>query len=99
MKGRLIIGLLGGSGFLMLLGGLAAGCTPDTAAPVLQQRPGTALTAAPAGTAVAVNLPPTQVWLEPFTDQACLDCHTNQAQLIELAKPDEPKESLSEGPG
>lgn len=97
MRGRLVIGLFGGGGFLLLLGGLIAGCTPDTSAPVLQQRPTTAQTQQP--TTVAVNLPPTQVWLEPFTDQACLNCHTDQAKLVELAKPDEPKESLSEGPG
>lgn len=82
----------------MLLGGLVTGCTPDTSAPVLQQRPASVQTAQPTGVAVA-DLPATAVWLEPFTDHACLNCHTNQQQLVELAKPDEPKESLSEGPG
>jgi hypothetical protein len=37
--------------------------------------------------------------LEPFVDQACLDCHTDQAALLELAIPDDPVESHSEGPG
>ena len=38
---------------------------------------------------------------EPFTDQACLDCHTDQASLTELAVVDEeePEEALSSGPG
>ena len=38
---------------------------------------------------------------EPFTDQACLDCHTDQARLTELAvvEEEEPEESLSSGPG
>lgn len=34
-----------------------------------------------------------------FTDQACLDCHTDDVRLQELAVEDEPTESLSEGPG
>mgnify|MGYP007072848306 CR=1 FL=1 len=98
MRGRLIIGLLG-SGGLMLLGGLMASCTPNTAAPILQPRTGDLPTTTPDSIAIAANLPPTPVWLEPFTDQTCLDCHTDQAQLTTLAKPDEPTESLSEGPG
>lgn len=95
MQGRWLAGLLGSGGFIILLGSLVAGCAPDTAAPVLQPRPNPAQTAQPA----AVNLPPTEVWLKPFTDTACLECHTDQAKLTELAKPVEAKESLSEGPG
>ncbi|MBL8131528.1 MAG: hypothetical protein JNL42_06695 [Anaerolineae bacterium] len=37
--------------------------------------------------------------LEPFTDTACLDCHTNEAKLRELAQEDAPAEAESEGPG
>ena len=37
--------------------------------------------------------------LEPFVDQACLDCHTDQPTLLELAIPDDPVEAPSEGPG
>lgn len=38
---------------------------------------------------------------EPFTDRACLDCHTDQAHLTELAvvEAEEPEEALSSGPG
>ncbi len=38
---------------------------------------------------------------EPFTDQACLDCHTDQARLTELAvvEQEDEKEALSSGPG
>jgi hypothetical protein len=37
-----------------------------------------------------------------FTDTACLDCHTDEALLRELAwepEIEEPEESLSSGPG
>ncbi|MBZ0275246.1 MAG: hypothetical protein K8I60_03835 [Anaerolineae bacterium] len=38
--------------------------------------------------------------IPPFTDHACLDCHTNEARLRDLAvKPEPPEESLSSGPG
>ena len=38
---------------------------------------------------------------EPFEDTACLDCHTDQQRLTELAatKEEEHTESLSSGPG
>lgn len=41
---------------------------------------------------------PNQV-VPPFTDIACLECHTNQDQLQRLAVEEEVVESLSEGPG
>lgn len=34
-----------------------------------------------------------------FTDQPCLDCHTDQERLVELAVEDEVVEVPSEGPG
>ncbi|MBK8026712.1 MAG: hypothetical protein IPK19_36345 [Chloroflexi bacterium] len=37
--------------------------------------------------------------LEPFTDTACLECHTDEAKLRELAQEDAPAEAESEGPG
>lgn len=38
--------------------------------------------------------------IPPFTDYACLDCHTDEGRLKELAvKPEEPEEALSSGPG
>jgi len=36
--------------------------------------------------------------VEPFTEQVCLDCHTNQERLTELAVEEEVV-SLNEGPG
>ena len=38
--------------------------------------------------------------IEPFTDQPCLDCHTNQSLLTELAVVEEDVPAApSEGPG
>lgn len=38
--------------------------------------------------------------IEPFTDSACLDCHTDQQRLTELAVvEEEAPEALSSGPG
>lgn len=36
---------------------------------------------------------------EPFTDQACLDCHTDEDRLVALAVEEESPEALSSGPG
>jgi hypothetical protein len=36
---------------------------------------------------------------EPFSDQACLDCHTDEDRLKELAVEEESPETLSSGPG
>ena len=37
--------------------------------------------------------------VEPFVDQACLDCHTDRSLLTELAVEEVVVEALSEGPG
>ncbi len=44
---------------------------------------------------LAIEPPPV---VEPFTEQVCLDCHTDQERLTALAVEEE-KVSLSEGPG
>jgi len=44
---------------------------------------------------LAIEPPPV---VEPFTEQVCLDCHTDQERLTALAVEKE-KVSLSEGPG
>lgn len=36
---------------------------------------------------------------QPFTDQACLDCHTDDTRLQTLAVAKEVAETPSEGPG
>lgn len=52
------------------------------------------------GTTGTVRAEP-QLEVEPFEDFACLDCHTDQNRLNELAPPveEEPEELLSSGPG
>jgi hypothetical protein len=89
---------LAATGILTLIAGSITGCAPDTSAPVLQSR----LTAPP-------NPAPTEVVMVAqaeatpdilvFEDTACLDCHTDQTRLTELAQPVEETESLSSGPG
>jgi hypothetical protein len=92
-------------GSLFLLTGVLTGCAPDTSAPELQPRQtevalasdpvedggADALVSDDAG-ALAADIP-------PFVDFACLECHTDQARLLELAVEEEETESLSEGPG
>jgi hypothetical protein len=97
MKGRFSAGLFGLAGTVLILGGLMAACAPDTSAPTLAPRTEPVQTEEP--TAVSMEILPANVLLEPFTDQECLDCHTDQSLLTELALPDEVVESLSEGPG
>ena len=49
----------------------------------------------PAG--AAAGMPLTE--REPFTDQACLDCHSDEDRLMALAVEEESPEALSSGPG
>jgi hypothetical protein len=79
-------------------------CAPDKSAPTLAatattvatdvaDRPTTSsVVVADAGTPIAT--------VPPFTDLECLNCHTDQARLEELAVPKEHEgEALSSGPG
>jgi hypothetical protein len=78
---------------------VVAGCMPDLTAPTLAAPEGTAevvvepivLVSVPSGTAMPA--------VAPFSDTACLDCHTNQDLLMELAIPEEKEAKLSSGPG
>ncbi len=51
------------------------------------------------GTASAVVGEPAAAEREAFTDQACLDCHTDEDRLTALAVEEEAPEALSSGPG
>lgn len=93
-RGWLIV-LLG----IMLIASVALiSCAPDTSAPALEPtvddelQDTTSASSQPELVAMDAGLP-------PFTDQACLDCHTDSALLMELAEPEEVVESVSEGPG
>jgi hypothetical protein len=88
-----------GSG--LLIGAVLASCAPDTSAPELQARAESdqlgaqneapsQFTSAESGTPIAVV---------EFTDFACLDCHSDEALVKELAVEEEEEESLSSGPG
>lgn len=95
MKRRSLPRFLIFAGLLFVAGGVLAACAPDTRAPTLQPR------ARPTDAEIAAQ--PTadtlRVALPPFTDTACLKCHTDQQQLTALAIPKEVEEGPSEGPG
>ena len=86
------------AGVMTLAVGSLGACAPNTSAPVLQPRvdaqPTTVSREVETGGQAAAT-PTTLV----FEDNVCLDCHTDQARLTELAMPVEQVESLSSGPG
>lgn len=97
-----IITLLVVIGSLLIAAALAS-CAPDTSAPELnsevaqiesadEQANSDTESASYTGTGDEINR-------VEFTDQACLDCHTDEVRLQELAVEEEDTESLSEGPG
>jgi hypothetical protein len=56
----------------------------------------------PGPTPEALDFPlaaPTSVEVEPVDDQACVNCHTSEETLKEVAEEEESPESLSEGEG
>lgn len=74
------------------------GCSRDTSAPTAVPTAEDALTTTPQQTVDA----PIAVAMDanvPFSDVECLDCHTDQVLLVELAEPPEVVEEHSEGPG
>ena len=87
--------------FLLITGavlvGIITGCAPNTSAPILQSRP--QATDDASVVRIALDTAPSTPVIAPFTDYACLDCHTDQEQLTALAVEDKVTESLSEGPG
>lgn len=86
-------------GLLAIVGLLLVGCAPDTSAPTLQSRP-TEETPPTEAVAAAPTVSNVMSRVPPFTDTACLNCHTDQPALVELALPeDADHEALSSGPG
>lgn len=90
---------------VLLVGAALAGCAPDKSAPTLvpQDTPTPAATlAVPSADATPDDVQPnddSMIADAEFTDLVCLDCHSNQELLQDLAVEEEPTESLSEGPG
>lgn len=82
-------------GIALIVCGIVISCTPDTTAPVFKARS----SATPTQEAASPEHTPPLVVLQPFTDQACLKCHTDQAALKALALVKPAAESLSSGPG
>ena len=102
MRLRHIAGLLIITGLLLSSMVMMAGCGQDTSAPVLSEAVAdadTTLATTSEDTSSDVETLPTVGQVEPFTDVACLDCHTDQVRLVDLAAPEEETEKLSEGPG
>ena len=95
---RHTIGLLAAAGAAVAVVALV-GCAPDTSAPTLQARSGANSAAAARIAQLPTPVAEATPALEPFTDQACLDCHTSQTELVDLAIEDAPTEALSSGPG
>lgn len=87
-------------GALMAFSAILVSCAPDTEAPALNEEARAIVaqedeTADPQATEEVSDI--TQV---AFTDQECLDCHTDEALLQELAVEEEnAAEELSSGPG
>lgn len=88
---------------LLVLVAVLTSCAPDTSAPEFNSeiaQNDSADDQAVSDTADSDQTDSGQAIAQvAFTDQACLDCHTDKARLQELAVEDEPTEELSEGPG
>jgi hypothetical protein len=87
-------------GTLLLVGAALTSCAPDTSAPERQvhvAQPGDSGDQS-ADTTVS-NTGTGAVEPVEFTDTACLDCHTDEGRLKELAVEEVAAESLSSGPG
>lgn len=87
-------------GTLLATAALIVSCTPDKSAPLFNAE-AAEVAVLPLENGDALLTSVSQTELAAFTDSACLDCHTNQARLEELALPpsDDDHESLSSGPG
>ncbi len=87
-------------GALLAFSAILVSCAPDTEAPELNEEARALVaddadTTGPQATEAVDDI--TQV---AFTDHECLDCHTNETLLMELAvEEDNAAEELSSGPG
>jgi hypothetical protein len=96
-------------GLLLLVGVTLTGCADPMAiaavvpTPTAYAPPPTDIPLPPPGpTPAALSFPlpaPTEGEETPVSDQTCVDCHTNEEQLKQLATAVEQVETLSEGEG
>jgi hypothetical protein len=82
---------------LLLAGALLASCAPDTSAPE-RRTPTEETTPVELGETVSEVASAPQIGLDPvaFTDEACLNCHTNEQVLRALAVEEQPVEALTD---
>ncbi len=100
MHMRSVAGVILLIGLFLILSSVVVSCAPDKSAPELE----TSIVPTNAAEDVLVsgtNITAEQMVaeIEPFVDVECLDCHTDEVTLRELAKPEESTEGLSTGPG
>ncbi len=89
-------------GMLLLVGAALASCAPDTSAPERQVHVAQlGESGDQAADTTLSNVADSSASIQPveFTDTACLDCHTDEERLKELAVEEEVPETLSSGPG
>ena len=88
-------------GGVLLLGAALVSCAPDTSAPEVQGRAeGAQLDVEDEAPAEQADTDTGEaVAMTEFTDQACLDCHSDEESVKTLAVEEEDTEELSSGPG
>jgi hypothetical protein len=86
-------------GGLLLVGAVLVSCAPDTSAPELRAEVPQDSISDDQSDILISSGPDADLAIEPFVDQACLDCHSDQELLMELAVEEEVPEIPSEGPG
>ncbi|NJL93572.1 MAG: hypothetical protein HC915_07500 [Anaerolineae bacterium] len=88
MRFRVSAGAVTLLGALLLLGaGLITGCSQDKSAPALVEVANNAGVTSGGSEDDPLFETTAAQTLEPFSDLACLECHTNQEQLVALAAP------------
>ena len=100
MPNRSIAGVVLLIGLFFIMSALIASCAPDKSSPELETsivQTSAAEDVLVSGTDITTEQMVAEI--EPFTDVECLDCHTDELALQELAKPEETTEGLSTGPG
>lgn len=99
MKQRHVAWLTLSIGVMMIVVTALIGCSSDTSAPELAAPADNTTITDDTTTSEDVVTVAMDAQQTTFEDQECIDCHTDDVLLMELATEDEPVESHSEGPG